>query len=66
MKEQTELNCLRCSAAITYAGRKKFHEGINWGFLGDLMELFECNEVFDIYYCSNCGKVEFFVDVPRE
>lgn len=57
-----DLTCLRCSATIEHLGTRRFHEGTNWGVLGELGELFVKREQFDIYACPKCGKVEFFVD----
>ena len=54
--------CPRCSRALDYVGRKRFHEGTNWGVLGELGELFVKREHFDVYVCPRCGRVEFFVD----
>lgn len=56
------LTCLRCSETIEHLGTKRFHEGANWGILGELGELFVKRERFDVYACPKCGKVEFFVD----
>ena len=54
--------CARCNEALQYVGRKRFHEGTNWGVLGELGELFVKREHFDVYLCPRCGRVEFFVD----
>jgi len=43
-------------------GTKRFHEGTQWGMLGNIAELFENREHFDVYMCPRCGRVEFFVD----
>ncbi len=43
-------------------GTKKFHEGTRWSVFGDLAELFENREHFDVYMCPRCGRVELFVD----
>jgi hypothetical protein len=56
------LGCQTCKVTLKYAGTKKFHEGTRWGILGDLGELFVNKETFDIYFCPNCGKVDFYVD----
>lgn len=55
--------CLRCHNQLAYVGTKKFHEGSNAlsFILGDLGELFVNREQFDVYVCSKCGHVEFFV-----
>jgi hypothetical protein len=54
--------CARCRTALRYVGRRRFHEGTNWGFLGEVGELFVKKEHFDVYLCPRCGQVEFFVD----
>src|SRR5262245_7560224 len=51
--------CLRCKEPMEYQGTKRFHEGTNWGVLGELGEIFVNRERFDIYVCPLCGKVEF-------
>jgi hypothetical protein len=59
---EKDVSCSTCNVALKYAGTKKFHEGIRWGLLGELGELFVNKETFDVYYCPKCGKVQFFVD----
>ena len=54
--------CPRCNAPLKFVGTKKFHEGTRWGALGELGELFENSERFDVYVCNRCGRVELFVD----
>ena len=54
--------CARCHQSLQYVGRKRFHEGTNWGILGEIGELFVKREHFDVYVCPRCGGVEFFVD----
>jgi ribosomal protein S27AE len=56
------MQCPRCGTSLQYMGAKKFHEGTRWSVFGDLAELFENREHFDVYMCSRCGRVEFFVD----
>jgi hypothetical protein len=56
------LTCLRCRRPLDYVGRKRFHEGTNWGFFGEVGELFVKRQHFDLYVCPRCGKVELFVD----
>lgn len=56
------MQCPRCDTPIDYVGTKHFHEGTQWGVLGDLAELFENKERFDVYVCPRCGRVELFVD----
>lgn len=47
---------------LEYVGTKRFHEGTRWGILGEVGELFQHREHFDVYTCPRCGRVEFFVD----
>jgi Zn finger protein HypA/HybF involved in hydrogenase expression len=61
-QQPKEVLCSRCNVAKRFLGTRKFHEGANWGILGDLGELFVHKEVFDVYACPKCGGVEFFVD----
>lgn len=56
------INCLRCDTPLDRVGTKTFHEGTNWGVLGELGELFVKRSRFDVYRCAHCGHVEFFLD----
>ena len=56
------MRCPRCDTTLEYRGTKKFHEGTRWSVFGDLAELFENREHFDVYMCPRCGRVELFVD----
>jgi hypothetical protein len=56
------IDCARCHETLQYVGRKRFHEGTNWGILGEIGELFVKREHFDVYVCARCRGVEFFVD----
>jgi len=49
-----EINCLRCAVPMKYSGNYRFHEGFLTG-------VFSNKEIFDLYLCPKCGKVEFFV-----
>lgn len=62
MTDMDPMACARCATALTYMGEKKFHEGRRWGVLGELGELFQNREHFDVYMCPRCGRVELFVD----
>jgi uncharacterized protein with PIN domain len=59
---ENPIACARCNTTLHYVGRKRFHEGTNWGVFGELGELFVKREHFDVYLCPRCGRVEFFVD----
>jgi Zn finger protein HypA/HybF involved in hydrogenase expression len=55
------INCLRCpEVPMVYTGVFRFHEGSNYGVLGNIFEAFENKESFEIYLCPRCGKAEFF------
>lgn len=56
-----KIDCLRCQVLMSYNGNFRFHEGMHMGVFGDLFELFENRESFDLYYCPQCGKIEFFL-----
>ena len=60
------IDCLRWQVKMAYSGKYEFHEGMNTGVLGNLFELFQNREAFDLYVCPKCGKVEFFVPLDRE
>ena len=62
MPNSDPMQCARCTTGLQSMGTKKFHEGTRWSVLGDLAELFENREHFDVYMCPRCGRVEFFVD----
>ena len=59
--EGREVDCLRCKCRLDFVGTREFHEGTNWGLLGELGELFVNRENFELYRCPKCGKVEFFI-----
>ena len=54
--------CSACNRDLEFVGTKRFHEGANWGVLGELGELFVKRERFDVYLCPRCGKIELFLD----
>ncbi len=56
------ISCLRCKETLQHAGTRRFHEGTNWGALGEIGELFVKRERFDVYVCPQCGHVELFID----
>jgi hypothetical protein len=62
MRPADRLKCLRCSHDLEHLGTKRFHEGTNWGLLGEIGEIFVKREQFDVYACGRCGHVELFVD----
>lgn len=64
--EIEDMLCLRCQNPMKYTGNFDFHEGPNLGALGNLFELFVGKETFDLYVCTQCGKVEFFVPLENK
>ncbi len=58
--KRNPITCLRCHHELEFVGTKAFHEGYNWGVLGDLAELAIHKEQFDVYCCPRCGRMEFF------
>lgn len=58
-----DIDCLRCKVPMIFTGKFKFHEGPNTGMLGNIFELFQNKEEFELYLCSKCGKVEFFTPI---
>lgn len=56
-----DLMCLRCDVPMKYGGDLKFHEGPTTSAIGGLYEFLEGTDRFDIYVCTECGKVEFFL-----
>nr|WP_295379303.1 hypothetical protein [Pseudoxanthomonas sp.] len=58
-----QLECLRCQSPMAHAGTKRFHEGSRLApfLLAELGELLVNRESFDLYTCTGCGKVEFFL-----
>jgi len=56
-----QIECLRCGVQMSFNGNFRFHEGTRVGAFGDLFELFTNRESFDLYFCPNCGKVEFYM-----
>jgi len=62
LSESDPMRCPRCPTTLEYQGTRKFHEGANWGILGEIGEIFVNKQQFDVYMCPRCGRVEFFVD----
>ena len=52
-----DTGCTRCDAPLVFLGRKDLHEG--GSFL--LPDLFENRQRLDMWACSECGHVEFFM-----
>lgn len=61
--EDQSAGCTRCDGELMFLGRKDFHEGTRaWGFvLGNAGELFTGGEEIEMWACTECGHVEFFL-----
>ncbi len=64
-EKNSDIDCLRCHVPMLYSGEYKFLEGTRVGVLGNLFELFQNRETFDLYICPKCGKVELFTPLKR-
>ncbi len=64
-RQRSEIRCLRCDRELDFMGTRYFHEGARLGVLGNLAELFVNKQGFDIYSCSECGHVDFFLAGSR-
>ena len=62
MTEKDLLFCLRCEEKLEYAGKKRLHEGDNWGVIGNIGEFLVEELSLDMYVCPQCGHVELFSD----
>lgn len=54
-----DTGCTRCDAPLIFLGKKNLHEGGSF-FLPDV---FENREQLEMWACSDCGHVEFFMPV---
>ena len=55
------MNCLRCNNKMHYVRREKLQLGETGWFLGDLPNLIAGAMEVEIYICTGCGKIEFFL-----
>ena len=56
-----ELKCLRCGAKLQFMKQEKIQLGQTGYFLGDWPNLVAGALEVEIYGCSKCGKVEFYM-----
>ena len=61
-----ELKCLRCGAEMRFIKTETIQLGKAGWILGDLPHLIKGGMELEIYFCSNCGKVEFFQAAGEE
>ncbi len=55
-----DLKCLRCGKPMAYSMTERFQLGQTGLILGDIPNLIAGSLELEIYYCSGCGKTEFF------
>lgn len=57
------LQCLRCQSPMRLVGTRRFREGYPLApfLIAELGDLLSNRESFDLYACTQCGKVEFFL-----
>jgi len=63
-KKHGPKNCSGCQSGLNFIGTREFHEGIDWGILGDLGEAFVARTKLEMYACPSCLRVEFFLSDP--
>jgi hypothetical protein len=63
-RKHSPKSCAVCHTALKFAGTKEFHEGTNFGILGDFGELFIQSTGLEMYVCPTCWRVEFFLSEP--
>ena len=54
------LNCLRCGSSMVFSGNEKLQLGQTGWILGDIPNLLAGALEVELYYCPECGKLEFF------
>ena len=61
-----EMSCLRCGESMRYIGKEKLQLGQTGWLLGDLPNLWAGSMEVNLYVCSHCGKLEFYLAEERE
>ena len=56
-----KLNCQRCGAQMQFGMQQKFQMGQTGLFLGDWPNILAGALELEVWFCPDCGKVEFFV-----
>jgi hypothetical protein len=52
-----DTGCTRCDASLIFLGKRSFHEGGSYFLPG----IFEGRTEIEMWACSDCGHVEFFM-----
>ena len=55
------LSCLRCGGAMRFGMQEKFQLGQTGWLVGDWPNILAGALELEVWFCTNCGKVEFFV-----
>lgn len=58
------MKCVRCEGEMSFVMREKLQLGQTGVILGDLPNLIAGALLVNIYVCSECGKVEFYMAEP--
>ncbi len=56
-----KLDCLRCGCAMKFGMQQKFQMGQASFLLGDWSHIMAGALELEVWFCPDCGKVEFFV-----
>lgn len=59
-----EMSCLRCGEPMHYMKREKIQLGEATWIMGDAPHIWSGALEVDIYICTNCGKIEFYMPEP--
>jgi hypothetical protein len=63
---ESKVDCIRCKIPMIYKGNFRFDDGPRFGAFGNLNALFTNIESLNVYYCPNCGKIEFFMPMEEQ
>ena len=61
-----KIDCLRCGQKMRYFGTEKLQFGQTSWIFGDLPNLLAGAMEVDVYCCSDCKKLEFFLAEENE
>ena len=61
----SDMECLRCQNPMHYLKREKIQLGEMSWILGEASNLWAGALEVDIYACTNCGKIEFYMPKPE-
>jgi hypothetical protein len=61
LESAKEIDCLRCKIPMEFKSSLEFHEGNDYGILGELGHFLNSKLKLKMYICPSCHKVEFYV-----